>query len=141
MRNSILIVDDEPDVIFALQRTLLHEPYEIHFAFNGEGALKILNRTSVKVVISDQCLPRMEGAELLSVIKLKYPDSIRIILSGKASVEDAIKAVNSGEVFRFFLKPWNDMEIITALRSAVRRYDIETENRRLLEAVKRIRPI
>ncbi len=141
MKNRILIVDDEPDAIFALQRTLLHEPYEIHFAFNSEGALKILNRISVKVVIADWCLPRMGGVELLSVIKLKYPDSVRIMLSAKASVEDAIKAVNSGGVFRFFLKPWNDMEIITALRSAVKKYDIEFENRRLLEAIKRIRHI
>ncbi len=141
MKHRILIVDDEPDVIFAFQRTLLHEPYEIHFAFNCEGALKILNRTGMKAVISDQCLPRMEGADLLSIIKVIYPESVRIILSGSASVEEAIKAVNSGEVYRFLVKPWNDMEIIAALRSAVRKYDAETENRRLLEEVKRNRRV
>ncbi len=137
MKNSILIVDDEPDVIFALQRTLLQEPYEIHFAFHGEGALRILNRTRIKVVITDQCLPRMEGAELLSIIKVKHPDVVRIMLSGVVSVEAAMKAVNSGEVYRFFAKPWKDMEIITALRSAILKYDVETEDRRQLEAAKR----
>lgn len=139
MKNRILIVDDEPEIIFAFQQTLLREPYEIHFAFGGEGALKILNRTSVKAVISDQCLPRMEGAELLSIIKVKYPETVRIMLSGSTSVVDAIKAVNAGEVYRFLVKPWNDAEIVAALRSAVEKYDIETENRRLLEEAKRNR--
>src|SRR5512143_1489009 len=124
MKNRILIVNDEPNIIFAFQRTLFYELYEIHFAFHGEGALKILNRTPVKVVITDQCLPRMEGAELLSIIKVKHPDVVRIMLSGNASVEDTMKAVNSGEVYRFFVKPWKDMEIITALRSAILKYEI-----------------
>jgi len=139
MKNRILIVDNEPDIIFAFQQTLLREPYEIHFAFGSEGALKVLNRTSVKAVISDQCLPRMEGAELLSIIKVKYPETVRIILSGSTSVADAIKAVNAGEVYRFLVKPWNDAEIIAALRSAVEKYDAEMETRRLLEEAKRNR--
>jgi len=134
--NTILIVDDEPNVIAALQRTLFDEPYDIRTATSAEDALNILGSFKAKLVISDERMPGMDGAEFLSVIKVKYPQTVRIMLTGHASLDAAMKAVNSGGVYRFFVKPWDDLELMMAIRSALEKYDLEAENRRLLGMVR-----
>ncbi len=131
MRNPILIVDDEPKVVFAFQRTLLDEPYDIRFAFDGGKALKILERDPVKVIISDERMPNLSGIELLSLAKKRHPAVVRIMITGIAEMETAVKAVNLAEVYRFFLKPWNDAELVAALRSAVKKHDLDAGKRRL----------
>ena len=136
MKDTILIVDDEPNVIAALQRTLFDEPYDISTATSGEEALEILATCKVKLVISDERMPGMDGAELLSIIKVRYPETIRIMLTGYASLDAAMKAVNSGEVYRFFVKPWNDLELTMAIKSAIEKFDLEAENRRLLGMIR-----
>jgi DNA-binding NtrC family response regulator len=136
MKNTILIVDDEPNVIAALQRTLFDEPYDIRSAASGEEALEILANCKAKLVISDERMPGMDGAEFLSIVKARHPDTVRIMLTGYASLDAAIKAVNSGGVYRFFVKPWNDMELSMAIRSAMEKYDLEAENRRLLGMIR-----
>lgn len=136
MKDTILIVDDEPDVIAALQRTLFDESYEIRTAASGEEALEILKTCKTKLVISDERMPGMGGAEFLAIAKKKYPETLRIMLTGHASLDAAMKALNSGEVYRFFVKPWNDLELLMAIRSAVEKFDLEAENRRLLGMIK-----
>jgi DNA-binding NtrC family response regulator len=136
MKNTILIVDDEPNVIVALQRTLFDEPYDIRSATSGEEALNILTTFRAKLVISDERMPGMDGAEFFSILKVRHPEAVRIMLTGHASIDAAIKAVNSGEVYRFFVKPWNDMELTMAIRSAIEKYDLEAENRRLLGMIR-----
>jgi DNA-binding NtrC family response regulator len=131
MNNSILIVDDEPKVVFALQRTLLDEPYDIRFAFDGGKALRILDRDPVKVIISDERMPRLSGIELLSIAKKKHPGVVRIMITGVGDMETAIKAVNLAEVYRLFVKPWNDSELVAALRCAVEKHDFDTGKRKL----------
>jgi len=71
------------------------------------------------------------------VVKDRYPDIIRIMLTGHAGLDTTMKAVNRGEIYRFFTKPWNDYEIKLAIRSALEKYDLEQENRRLLSTVRR----
>ncbi len=137
MGHNILLVDDEPNVISALERALMDEPFTIFSAGSGEKALELLSHTRVKVIVSDERMPGMGGAEFLSTVKEIYPQAVRIMLTGQASVESTMKAVNSGEIYRFLIKPWDDMEIILALRSAVEKYDMEEENLRLLRTVKR----
>lgn len=136
MNNAILLVDDEDNVIKALQRALLDEPYEIHTARSGEEGCTLLVLRSFKVVISDERMPGMGGAEFLSLVRVKHPDTIRIMLTGHASLEATMRAVNSGEIYRFFTKPWDDIELKLAIRSAIEKYDLEAENRRLLRTVK-----
>lgn len=136
MKNTILIVDDEPNVISALQRTLFDEQYDISTATSGEEALNLLATCKVKLVISDERMPGMDGAELLSIIKVRYPETVRIMLTGYASIDAAMKAVNSGEVYRFFVKPWNDLELTMAIKSAIEKFDLEAENRRLLTTIR-----
>jgi DNA-binding NtrC family response regulator len=137
MNDAILIVDDEPNVISALQRSLLDEPYELQAAASGEAALQLTDSRRFKVIISDERMPGMDGAEFLSIIKERHPETVRIMLTGYASIESTMRAVNSGEIYRFFTKPWNDIELKLALRSAVEKYDLEEENRRLLKTVRR----
>lgn len=134
--DSILIVDDEPHVISALMRGLDEESYRIAGAPGGREALKLLAQHRYKVVISDEKMPGMDGAEFLGLVKEFYPETVRIMLTGHASIEATMRAVNSGEIYRFFTKPWNDTELKLALRSALEKYDLEEENRRLLRTVR-----
>lgn len=136
MHNPILLVDDEVNVLSALTRALFDEPYEVTCAKSGEEALELIAKTPFKLVISDERMIGMQGSELLAILKEKYPDTLRILLTGHATLEAAMKAVNQGEIYRFFTKPWNDTDLKFSIRSALERYDLEAENRRLLATVK-----
>ena len=136
MSNSILLVDDEANVLSALSRALFDEPYDVTTALSGEDALALMENHRFKLVVSDERMLGMQGSELLAIIKERYPDTLRILLTGHATLEAAMKAVNQGEIYRFFTKPWNDTELKFAIRSAIERYDLEAENRRLLATVK-----
>lgn len=135
--NHILIVDDEPYVISALVRVLDDEPYRISGASGGEEALQLMREKPFKVVISDEKMPGMDGADFLTRVKELHPGTVRMMLTGHASVDSAMRAVNRGEIYRFFSKPWNETELRLALRHAVEKYDLEQENRRLLQTVRR----
>ncbi|TWJ19451.1 response regulator [Geobacter argillaceus] len=136
MNNSILLVDDEVNVLAALKRALMEEPYEVFVATSGDEALRLMAAQRFKVVVSDEQMPGISGAIFLAKVREQYPDTVRIMLTGHASVESTMKAVNSGEIYRFFTKPWNDHELILALRSAIEKFDMEVERRRLLATVK-----
>ncbi len=137
MKDTILVVDDEPNILSSIKRLLMDEPYEIAMATTAEDGLEILKHRAIKVVVSDECMPGMSGSEFLAIVKTRYPDVIRIILTGHASTEAAIRAVNNGEVYRFLTKPWQDYELILTLRKAIEQYNLQEENRRLLNLLKR----
>ncbi len=137
MEDNILIVGDEIRIVSAIRRALIDEPYDVLSAGSGTEGLKVLESMPVKVVISDERMPGMTGSEFLGIVKRRYPRVIRIMLTGHASLEAAMKAVNDGEIYRFFTKPWNDLELRLAVRSALERFNLEEENRRLLGIVKR----
>lgn len=137
MKSKILLVDDEENVLASLGRALFEEPYEVYSATSGERALEIMQAHCFKVVISDERMIGMQGSEYLSLVKERYPDTVRILLTGHATMDAAVRAVNQGEIYRFFTKPWDDTEIRLAIRLAVERYDLEHENRRLLSTIKR----
>jgi len=135
-KYTILIVDDELNVISSLKRSLIDEDYDILSAENGEDGLKLLEKNPVQLIISDEKMPRMSGAEFLSHVKNRYPHTIRIMLTGQASVDAAMRAINEGEIYRFFTKPWDDFELIMTIRTALDKYNLEEENRRLLQTIK-----
>lgn len=137
MKDSILIVDDNPDVISSLRRILIDEPYDVYTANSGIEGISILKtHPKIKVVISDEKMPGMLGAEFLSKVKTMYPEIIRIILTGYADMEAVIKAVNNGEIYRFFTKPWNEYDLKFAINAALHKYNMEEKNRMLLKTVK-----
>lgn len=136
MKNLVLLVDDEANVRTALKRALFDEGLEIHCAESGEEALSLFSMHRFKVVISDERMPGMDGAEFLSRVRQSYPETVRIMLTGHASIESTMKIVNRGEIYRFFIKPWNDFDLVVAIRSAIQKFDLEEENRRLLKVVR-----
>jgi two-component system, probable response regulator PhcQ len=132
---TILFVDDEPSVTAGLKRTLRQEPWRILEAHSGKEALDVLARDSVDVVISDEAMPGMSGSELLAEIRKRYPETIRIVLSGRSNLETAVRAINEGEIYRFILKPCNDADLRFGIREAMRIKALEAERRSLLHTV------
>jgi response regulator RpfG family c-di-GMP phosphodiesterase len=123
MENRILLLDDEPNILAALKRVLMDEPYEILDADSGEKGLEVLNEYPCKVVISDERM-RAWGRGVLFRVKGLYPETVRILLTGYASIDAAMKAVNDGEIYRFFMKPWNDTDLRMAIRPAIEKFDL-----------------
>lgn len=136
MNDLVMLVDDEANVLSALTRALIDEPFEVITASSGLEALEIMEGKTIKVIVSDERMVGMQGSELLAEVKRRSPHTVRILLTGHATLDAAMRAVNVGEIYRFFLKPWDDTQLCFALKSAIEKYDLETENRRLLATVK-----
>ena len=136
MRHKILIVDDEPDVRKVLENMFLRQSYDVFCAGSGKEALVILAQEEMDVIITDEQMPGMTGTELLAIAREKYPDTIRIVLTGQATLESAIKAINEGEIYRFFTKPCNMVDLEITIRQAIHHRNLVKENRRLLKLVK-----
>jgi len=136
-RHTVLLVDDEPNLLAALRRGLRHEPYDIVAAESVSAALKILVTRPIDVVVSDQTMPDVTGAVFLEQVCKAYPDTIRIMLTGHASVELARRAINDGQVYRFFTKPCSTVELAIAIRQGLQQRALLLESRRLLHTVRR----
>lgn len=119
-RPTLLLVDDEANVINALRRLLRHEGYEILTAANAEEGFHVLSRHHVQVVLSDQRMPGMCGTEFLSQVKQLYPDTVRVVLSSFADLQTVTHAINAGAVFKFLCKPWNEPELLETIKLAFR---------------------
>jgi DNA-binding NtrC family response regulator len=135
--RKILIVDDEENVCNALRRSLRKEGYELQFANEPAQALEILKTNRFDLVLSDHLMPNMTGLEFLKLVRDRYPDSMRMMLTGHADMQTAIDAINHGEIYRFLTKPWDDTELKVTLYLAFEQLDLERENRRLLATVRR----
>ena len=129
--NTILIVDDEENILKSLERLLEDEGYKMFFANSGDNGLEIIKREDIQMVISDHRMPGMDGIKFLSEIKKILPDTIRIMLTGYADVDMAIKAINEGEVYRFITKPWNNNELLGAVKQGIEYYNLQRELDRL----------
>jgi DNA-binding NarL/FixJ family response regulator len=105
-KAQVLLVDDEPEVISAIKEALFHEPYEIVGVGDPVEALRILTTRPFDVVVADEKMPNMGGAEFLAAVRRDFPATVRIILTGHASVGSAVRAINEGAVYRYLLKPF-----------------------------------
>ena len=133
MDNTILFVDDDYHITDGLRRTFRKERYKILCANSANEALNLLTDKKVDIVVSDEKMSGISGSEFLSIVRQKYPDTVRMILSGQASLESTIRAINKGEIYRFFTKPCNIMELLETIRQALDQKKQEKENLRLLE--------
>ena len=132
----ILLVDDEVNVLRALERTFLDEEYEVLTASSGSEGLSILQDVSpVQVVVSDYRMPQMNGVDFLREVRRRWPDTVRIVLSGYADTAVVISAINEGEIYKFIAKPWNDDELRIAIINALERYSLNKKNIELTEAL------
>ncbi|MBS1191883.1 MAG: response regulator receiver modulated diguanylate cyclase/phosphodiesterase with sensor(s) [Rhodocyclaceae bacterium] len=122
--RTLLLVDDEDMVLADLKRVFRTEGYRILAATSGEEALELLAQYPVGVILTDQRMPGMSGTELLSRVKLIYPNTVRIILSGYMEAGALAQAINTGEIYKFVEKSWeNDDELREVVREAFIRYD------------------
>ena len=119
MTHTILVVDDQQPLLDLLREALQRESYQVFCAGSAEEALPILSRQHVDVIISDEKMPGMSGTELLAIARKKYPESIRIILTGHANLKSALRAINEGEVYRFFTKPYNLLDLAATIGQAL----------------------
>jgi two-component system, probable response regulator PhcQ len=128
----VLLLDDEPNVTAGIKRALHNEPWKIYTAATVGGAFDILARENVDVVVSDERMPGMSGSQFLTEVRRKYPNTIRMILSGQADLEAAVRAINEGEVYRFLLKPCNPAELSITIRQALEHKQLVELSRKLL---------
>ncbi|MEX6504442.1 HD domain-containing phosphohydrolase [Pseudomonas zhanjiangensis] len=130
-RATLLLVDDEENILRSLRRLLRHEPYEILTANGGDQALQLLASHPVDLVISDARMPGMDGATLLTEVQRRWPHCMRILLTGHADISTTIKAINKGQIYRYFSKPWEDDELRLNIRQALALQHTERERQRL----------
>jgi len=133
----ILCVDDEANVLKSLQRLFLDDPYEILTAGSGMEGLDILDRNpGAQIVISDYRMPEMNGVDFLQQVCRKWPDTVRIVLSGYADTAAIVAAINEGGIYKFIPKPWNDDELKITICNALEKYYLQIRNRELAEELK-----
>ncbi len=130
-QHTVLFVDDEPNILRALQRLLRNEPMTVLCAGSPQEALALLDKAEPEVVVTDQRMPEMSGADLLYAVRDRHPDIVRMMLTGYTEMKIAVEAINRGEIYRLITKPWNDEELKATLRQAFDHYDLKGEIRRL----------
>lgn len=128
---TLLLVDDEPYVLSALRRELRREGYRLLTAEDGETALALMAEEPVDAIISDALMPGMDGIELLARIQRQWPECLRLLLTGKADLNAAVRAINEGHVYRYIAKPWDDAELRQTLCLALAHQQAQREQRRL----------
>ncbi|MFQ5770796.1 MAG: HD domain-containing phosphohydrolase [bacterium] len=133
MTKKILFVDDDPTILRSYKRYLGLE-FNIETALGGESGLKMLReRGPYAVIVSDMRMPGMNGTQFLSQVRERWPDSVRILLTGQADMKDAIAVVNEGQIFRFLTKPCPPETFTKALKDGIKQYQLITAEKELLE--------
>ena len=121
-RNTVLFVDDEANILASIKRTLRREAYAVFTAGDATEAFSVLAKNPVRVVVSDQRMPGMNGTEFLSRVKSLYPETVRMVLSGYSEISAVTDSINKGAVYRFMMKPWDDEALKTEIVGALRHW-------------------
>jgi len=137
MPHTVLFVDDEPHVTAAIRRALRKEPYRVLCVNAPADALDRLRAEPVDVLVSDEQMPGMSGSELLARVRGEHPAVIRMMLTGHATLETVLRAVNDGGIYHIFIKPCNTVELAMTLRHALQRKDLIARSRRLVQVARR----
>ena len=137
--HTLLLVDDETSILNALKRLFRREGHEILTAEGGLPALEVLKQAqaSVSLIISDQRMPGMNGAQFLEQSMQICPDAMRFLLTGYSDMDAVVDAVNKGKIHRYLTKPWNDQELLALARDALAQVELKLENIRLTELTRR----
>jgi CheY-like chemotaxis protein len=133
--RTLLLVDDEENILNALKRLLRRDGYHLITATSAAEGLQRLAEHEVDVIVSDQRMPGMTGVEFLRRAKELYPDTVRMVLSGYTELQSIIDAVNEGAIYKFLTKPWDDERLRSHVAEAFRQKDLADENRRLSREV------
>lgn len=128
---TVLCVDDEPNILSALKRLFRPHGYRVLCADSGADALSMLEHEQVDLVISDMRMPEMDGAQFLECVRERWPDTMRLLLTGYSDIGSILAAINRGEIYRYITKPWDDNDIVLVVRHALERRTLELEKDRL----------
>ncbi len=119
MDHTVLLVDDDTNVLHGLARALRKQPYQIYTARSADEAIGVMKARSIDVIVSDEQMPGMSGSDLLAWTSANCPKVMRIVLTGHATTENAIRAINEGDVFHFFTKPCDEVQLALVIRRAL----------------------
>lgn len=143
MTERILLLDDEPAILNALQRVLRHgmkkesgEPYAIECFGSADAALARAQHCAFALAISDYRMPGKNGVEFLRELRELQPDCVRIILSGYTDLNALVAAINEAGISRFISKPWADFDLLSAVRQLLSMRELALENQRLADRVR-----
>jgi len=132
---GVLVVDDEEAILESLELTLC-EDYRVFTARSGAEGLAILDREEIALVISDQVMPEMSGVDFLERVRERWPDVIRMMLTGYADLGSLIRAINEGRIYRYVPKPWDPAELRLNVKRALESFELARRNRALAEALR-----
>ena len=133
---TLLFVDDEKSILNSLHRTFRNDDYKILLANSGPEGLQVLKENDVSIIISDQRMPGMTGAQFLAQSKFEAPHAIRILLTGYSDIEDAMQSINEGQIFRYLNKPWDDIDLKHAVLQALVFHDLSRRNEAIADDLK-----
>ncbi len=138
-KHKVLIVDDEESILSALRRLFRNEDFDILTAANGAEGLNLIREGAplLSLIISDQSMPEMTGAQFLAEARKILPDTMRVLLTGHSNMDAIVDAINDGGVHRYLTKPWKDEDLLLQVRQILEQYELILENRRLLELTKK----
>jgi diguanylate cyclase (GGDEF)-like protein len=134
---SLLVVDDEPYILPTLA-ALLAGTFEVLTADSAETAQQIFLARDVDLILTDQRMPRMTGTQLLEWVRERSPKTVRLLMTGYAELEDAVEAINRGQVYHYLLKPWRTEELQQILRNAAEKFELERNRDQLLEELRQL---
>ncbi|MGB0678423.1 MAG: response regulator [Polyangiales bacterium] len=122
MQRRVLFVDDESEVLECFALALSDQNYEVRTASSGEEALALMERERIDVIICDERMPGLQGSEVLVQVRARHPETVRIILTGQATLQAAVRAINEGEIYRFLTKPCGIDELAVVINAALERH-------------------
>ena len=136
MSHSVLLVDDDANLLYGLVRSLHGQPYRLYTARSGDEALHLLRTLEIDVIVVDEKMPGMSGCDILAWVAKNHPGVVGIVLTGYATTETVIRAVNEGSVFEFFTKPCNEARLAAAICKAIEHRDLLKEHTRLAGVIR-----
>lgn len=137
-KSKVLFVDDEPKILSSIRRGIIGEKYVGLYANSGKEAIEIMENEEIAVLVTDMRMPEMNGLELLQLVKEKYPNTLRIVLSGYAQISQVLATVNKVGVFKYIAKPWDlEDDFLVGIRQAVDYYNLQKINKELKIALEK----
>jgi diguanylate cyclase len=136
-KRTLLVVDDEPYILPTLKALLTGE-FHVLTADSAEAAQAQFDSQTIHLVLTDQKMPRQTGVQLLEWVRQNHPDTVRLLMTGFAELDDAVDAINRGHVYHYLLKPWRTEELIQVLRNAAEKFNLERSRDEILEQLQRL---
>lgn len=136
-KESVLFVDDEQHILSSIRRLMRPLKLNTYFANGGAEGLKVLEEHHIDLVVSDMRMPEMDGAQFLTQVKNRWPDTVRMLLTGYADISSTIEALNNGGIYRYISKPWDDEELKAIVMEGLKLKRLEREKEELVSLTRK----